>query len=65
MGKKSTTTHSKDGHITGKTVTERFSDGSKNQVNYSNTGSNILGPNYKAETKTHTDSKGNTRTKSY
>ena len=62
---KNTTTSSKDGRITGKQVTERHGNGASTKVNYKAASRDIFGPNYKATSKTHTDSKGNSKTKTY
>ena len=65
---KNTSYSSKDGRLTGKTVTER-SGGSTTTTTYKATGSGIsraiLGPDWKATSKTVTDSSGNKRTKTY
>jgi hypothetical protein len=67
MAKKTTYT-SRDGWLTGKTVTERSGSSTKS-THYKATGSGlsrtILGPTWKATSTTSTDSKGNSRTKTY
>ncbi len=55
-----TSIHSTNGKITGKTVR----DGNRT-THYKNTGSDWLGPNYKATSTTVKDRNGNTRTKKY
>ena len=68
MMSKNTTYHSKNGSITGKTVTTR-SGGYTTSTDYKAYGSGlsrtILGPSYTAKSTTVRDPKGNTRTKTY
>ena len=61
---KKTSTSSVNGHLTGKTVTERSGSYTRS-TNYKNTGSSTWGPNWKATSTTVTDGSGNSRTKKY
>lgn len=65
---KSTVYHTKNGSITGKTVTQR-SGGYTTTNDYKASGSGlsrtIFGPAYSASSTTVRDPKGNTRTKTY
>jgi hypothetical protein len=63
---KHTSYSSRDGRLTGKTVTDTHSNGSKTIANYKATGSGlsrtIMGPNWSRTATTNVDSKGNSRT---
>ena len=69
MAGKKTTYSSTDGRITGKQVSQTYSDGSSETTNYKATGGEIrrtiLGPDYTATSTTYRDKDGNTRTKTY
>lgn len=66
MSKTSTSVHSRNGKITGKTVTTRYDGGGSKSTSYKNTSpGSFWGPHYKVTSSTLTDSKGNTRTKTY
>lgn len=66
MSKTRTTTHSRDGKITGKTVNTSYGSGGSKSTSYKNTTpGSFWGPSYKATSTTRTDSKGNTQTKTY
>lgn len=66
MSKTRTSVHSRDGKIAGKTVTTSHDGGGSKSTSYKNTSpGSFWGPSYKATSTTRTDSKGNTRTKTY
>jgi len=55
MSKKHTSVHSRDGKITGKTVTTKYSGGGSRSTSYKNTSpGSWWAPNYRATSTTHT-----------